>query len=131
MTNKEKFITELEAYISHETTIPFSDEAWSYFQSLKATPEKEKPLFTEMGAKALDYMQKNYTARNNIFKAKDIAEGLFLSSSRSVAGSMRKLASDGYVTKIDGTPSHYSLTDLGKVCEIIFPEPKEAVRDND
>ena len=73
MTNKQKFIQELEEYISHESTIPFSDEAWEYFKSLKAIPEKEKPPFTENGAKILTWMQENYSAYNNMLYSIDIA----------------------------------------------------------
>ena len=44
---------------------------------------------------------------------RDIAEGVFISS-RSVAGSMRKLVNDGYVDKLSGEPAIYSLTNKGK-----------------
>lgn len=121
MTNRELFIQELEAYISHETTIPFSDGAWAYFQSLKMIQEKEKPMFTENGAKVLQYMQEIHTQNNNIFKAKDICEGLFLPSSRTVSGAMRKLITDGYVSKTGGNPVCYSLTETGKTIEVVFP----------
>lgn len=124
MTNKELFIAELEAYISHETTIPFSEGAWEYFQSLKNTPEKEKPPFTENGAKVLIWMQENYESYNNILKAKEIGEGLFCSS-RTVSGAIRKLITDGYVSKTAGTPVCYSLTEAGKAVEVIMPEKKE------
>ena len=122
MTNKERFIKEVEEYISHETCIPFSEEAWEYFQSLKAT--EEKPMFTENGAKVLQWMRDNETQFSNIFKAKEIAEGLF-TTSRSVSGSMRKLVNDNFVLKTGTNPSCYSLTDLGKSCEIVIPEKSE------
>ena len=121
MTNKELFIQELEEYISHETSIPFSDKAWEYFQSLKVT--KEKPPFTENGAKILSWMQEHYTEYNNILKAKEIGDGLFCSS-RTASGSLRKLIDDGYVSKIDGTPICYSLTDKGMTVTVVFPEKK-------
>jgi DNA-binding MarR family transcriptional regulator len=124
MTNKEKFIQELENYISHETTIPFSEEAWDYFKQLKTTPEKEKAPFTENGAKVLTWMQQNYDKYNNVLKAKEIGEGLFCSS-RTVSGSLRKLITDGYVSKIAGTPTCYSLTELGMTIEVIMPEKNE------
>ena len=122
MTNKELFIAELEAYISHETTIPFSEGAWEYFQSLKNATEKEKPMFTENGAKVLKWMQENHESYNNIFKAKEIAEGLFLPSSRTASGAIRKLITDKYVSKTTGTPVCYSLTDAGKTVEVVMPE---------
>lgn len=130
MTNRELFIIELENYISHETTIPFSDGAWEYFQSLKTVTEKEKPPFTENGAKVLKWMQENYSSYNNILKAKEIAEGMFAINgtpitSRTVSGSLRKLITDGYVTKIAGSPVCYSLSDKGMTVEVIMPESKE------
>ncbi len=46
-------------------------------------------------------------------KAKDIAEGLMMSS-RRVSGSIRKLVTDGYVEKIGQDPVIYALTEKGK-----------------
>ena len=51
-------------------------------------------------------------------KARDIAEGLFISS-KTVAGAMRKLVSDGFVEKIGDSPSIYEITEKGKTIEII------------
>ena len=122
MTNKEVFIqTVEELFDTHATEIP--DVAWSYFEQLKATAEKEKPPFTENGAKVLIWMQENYESYNNILKAKEIGDGLFCSS-RTVSGAMRKLITDGYVSKTEGTPTCYSLTDLGMTVEVIMPEKK-------
>lgn len=58
-------------------------------------------------------MQENWEKRNNLFKASDIAEGLF-TSGRSVSGSMKKLVSDGYVVKEGKDPVIYSLTEETK-----------------
>ena len=124
MTNRELFIAELEEYISHETTIPFSEGAWEYFNSLKYIQEKEKPPFTEGGAKILEWMQNNYQAYNNILKAKEIGEGIFCPS-RSVSGSLRKLIADGYVSKTAGTPTCYSITEAGKAVQVIYPVKNE------
>jgi predicted transcriptional regulator len=52
-----------------------------------------------------------------MWKARDIAEGLFISS-RAVSGAMRKLVTDGFVEKVGEDPVVYSLTDLGKTIEI-------------
>ena len=38
---------------------------------------------------------------------------------------MRKLITDGYVSKTAGTPVCYSLTDLGMTVEVIMPEKNE------
>ena len=124
MTNKEMFIQEVEELIRTEQDI-FSEGARAYFEQLKATPEKEKPAFTENGAKVLIWMQENYQSYNNILKAKEIGEGLFCSS-RTVSGAMRKLITDGYVVKTTGTPVCYSLTELGISCTVdIIPSEDE------
>ena len=81
-------------------------------------------MFTESGAKILQWMRDNKDSYNNIFKAKDICEGLFLSSTRIVSGAMRKLVADNYVSKTAGNPVCYSITDEGMICEIKY-EPKE------
>ena len=71
----------------------------------------EKPLFTDDGKLILQYLKDNTTTI--MWKAKDIAEGLGVSS-RKVSGSMRKLVTDGYVEKVGKDPSIYTLTDNGK-----------------
>lgn len=122
MTNKEQFIKEVEDMICKSYTI-LSDGACAYFEQLKATPEKEKAPFTENGAKVLIWMQENYESYNNILKAKEIGDGLFCSS-RTVSGAMRKLITDGYVSKTEGTPTCYSLTELGMSVTVVIPEKK-------
>ena len=69
-------------------------------------------------------MHENYDKYNNILKAKEIGEGLFCSS-RTISGAMRKLITDGYVSKTAGTPVCYSLTELGMAVEVIMPEKNE------
>lgn len=124
MSNKEIFIKTVEGlFDTHADDIP--DVAWEYLSVLKATQEKEKPMFTENGAKVLQWMQDNYTQYNNVLKAKEIAEGLFLPSSRTVSGAIRKLITDGYVEKISGTPVCYSLTETGMTIEVVMPEKRE------
>ena len=131
MTPREKFIEELENYISHETVIPFSEEAWSFFQSIKNMKDKEVAPFTEKGAHILIWLQQNYASYNNVLKAKDIAEGMFAINgvpvtSRSVSGSLKKLIEDKYVTKTEGTPICYSLSDKGKTVEVIIPKTSKS-----
>lgn len=135
MTNKEMFIQEIEELIRAEQDI-FSEGARAYFEQLKATPEKEKAPFTENGARILIWMQENYEHYNNVLKAKEIAEGMFVINgvpitSRGVSGAIRKLITDGYVEKIAGTPVCYSLTDAGKEVEVIIPEPKSKNEDSE
>jgi DNA-binding MarR family transcriptional regulator len=109
MTEKEKFISEIEPLI-----VGLSAESQSYFEKLKNDkPAKEKVEITENGAKILAYMQENWSQYNNVFKSKEIAEGLFVSS-RSVSGSMKKLITEGFVEKIGTDPVAYAITDKGK-----------------
>ena len=49
---------------------------------------------------------------SSFFKAKDIGEGLGISS-RTASGAMRKLVTDGYVEKIGESPVVYALTSFG------------------
>jgi predicted transcriptional regulator len=48
-----------------------------------------------------------------MWKARDVAEGLFISS-RAVSGAMRKLVTDGFVEKVGESPVIYSITENGK-----------------
>jgi hypothetical protein len=134
MTNKEIFIQEIEELLADRCKTfgndGLSEKAHAYFEQLKAIPEKEKAPFTENGAKVLIWMQENYASYNNILKAKEIAEGMFTINgtpitSRTVSGSLRKLITDGYVTKIAGSPVCYSLSDKGMTVEVVMPESKE------
>jgi DNA-binding MarR family transcriptional regulator len=70
----------------------------------------EKPEITDNGKVILDFLQKSDTT---ILKARDIAEGLFISS-RAVSGTLRKLVSDGFVEKIGSDPAVYTITEKGK-----------------
>lgn len=116
MTKKEKFIEEIEKITQNfkepcELKDVLSEEAYSYFESLKQ--EKESSPITEKGVNILNFMKKNEETHNNVFSAKTIGEGLFVSS-RAVSGTMRKLVTDGYVEKIGQNPVSYSLTDKGR-----------------
>ena len=122
MTNKELFIKEIEELV-RTSCHRLSEGAHAYFEQLKATPEKEKAPFTENGAKVLIWMQENYESYNNILKAKEIGDGLFCSS-RTVSGAMRKLVTDGYVNKTEGTPTCYSLTEHGMSVAVVIPAKK-------
>lgn len=124
MNSKQKFIEMVETlitiYNSHPaTTLPVSacpnfQEALVYFEALKVEKDKEvRAAFTDNGKLILDFMLNNHENSNNMFKAREIADGTFLNS-RSVSGSMRKLVSDGYVEKIGQDPILYALTQKGK-----------------
>lgn len=81
----------------------------SYLSSLQE--QEEKPELTDNGKLILEYLQRY--DMGTLHKAKDIADGLFISS-RSVSGAMRKLVTDNFVEKIGKNPSIYMLTEKGK-----------------
>jgi DNA-binding MarR family transcriptional regulator len=110
MTGKEQFIDAIEKLINDVPDFFANYEsegaaALEYFNSLK---EGKSTTITENGQRILSYMQDNYNKYNNIFKAKDIGEGLGISS-RSVTGSIRGLVNLGLVTKEGKNPVMYSL----------------------
>lgn len=111
MSKKDNFIAEVQKFID-DGVITFSDDAQTYFEALKTVVEKESPAFTENGKIVLNYMKSNKDNYNNLFKAKDIGEGLAISS-RTASGALRKLVSDGYVEKLGESPVVYSLTTKG------------------
>ena len=120
MSGKEIFIEKIEQLISEVPDFFGSDaeaaeKALKFFNDLK----KEKPsksklssLPTENGMKILRFMYENYSKYSNVFKAKDIGEGLF-TSGRSVSGSMTKLVTDGYASKEGKDPVIYGITEAG------------------
>lgn len=119
MSGKEIFIEKIEQLISDVpdffgSDAEAADKALKFFNDLK----KEKPsnskssLPTENGMKILRFMRDNRSKYNNVFKAKDIGEGLFISG-RSVSGSMKKLVTDGYASKEGKDPVIYGITDAG------------------
>ena len=114
-TKKESFIKEVEAMISLTGSTPeklFSSDALDFWNGLQMSGDDGKPQFTENGKLVLQYIQTNKENYNNLFKAKDIGEGLGISS-RTVSGAMRKLVSDGWVDRIGENPTIYSLTNEG------------------
>ena len=120
MTKKQKFINFVEGLIAKidiDTLDADSKAAIEYFNILKSAEGEEKQKFTENGKLVLTYIQQNYETNNNMFKAKDIGEGLNITS-RTASGAMRKLVTDGYLEKIASNPVIYSLTDLGKTISV-------------
>lgn len=116
MTKKEIFLNEVNKFFESKGTSMeeiLSEEAMSFVtESLK---EKEKSdAVTEKGKPIMQYIQDNYNLTDN-FKSKDIAEGLFMSP-RAVSGIIRKLLTDGYLTKISASgisPIIYNITEKG------------------
>lgn len=113
MSKKEKFIEELEDLIENND-IELSQDAIDYFYETLKTGKKESTGgITEKGKVILKYMKNNYDKYNNVYKAKDIGDGLGISG-RSVSGSIKKLIIDGYVEKLGANPVSYGVTAAGK-----------------
>jgi hypothetical protein len=118
MSKKEKFIEEIETLIEQALScqeMPFeglSSDALDFWNGLQVSGDNGKPKFTENGKLVLAYMRENKDQYNNLFKAKELGEGLSISS-RTASGAMRKLVTDGYAEKIGESPVVYALTELG------------------
>jgi len=123
MLNKKNFIQFVNLLVKEcsidelkesNKEIDFED-ALDYFDkkivSITSATKKGSGKFTDNGRKVFDFMVENKDTYENDFKAVDIAEGLFISG-RSVSGTIRKLVTDGYVTKDGESPIRYSLTEL-------------------
>ena len=120
MNKKDMFIAMVERLVKlGEATNMFENgeyaDAMAYFEAFKSSVDtkSDKPKFTDNGKLILQYMRENADASQNMFKAREIAEGIFISS-KSVSGSMRKLVNDGFVEKIGQDPIIYQLTTQGK-----------------
>lgn len=109
MSKKQEFINFIDSNVSDWSNAP--DGVLSYWEAFKGKEEAEKPLFTDNGKLILKYLQEHQDTP--MWKAKDIAEGLFISS-RTVSGSIRKLVTDGFVEKVGQDPVIYMITDNGK-----------------
>ena len=117
MSKKQEFIDFVEKMMN-ELNIGqegMSENVSIYWEALKGKEDSEKPMFTDNGKLILKYLQDNQNIP--MWKAKDIAEGLFVNS-RTVSGSLRKLVSDGFVEKVGKEPTIYSITEKGKNIEI-------------
>ena len=121
MTNRQKFISEIESLLQESHYEIFSDEALAYFEELKNGKASVGGI-TEIGSKILLWLQKYTIVGQEFFSAKAIGEGLFISS-RSVSGAARKLISDGYLVKEGKNPVTYALTPKGK--DFSAPESEE------
>jgi len=111
MGKKEKFVLEIEQALK-EQKISLSEDAQIYFEALKGENDGS-PQFTENGKAILKFIQENKDTYSNLFKAKDIGEGMGISS-RTASGSLRKLVNDGFVEKLGENPKMYSLTEEGE-----------------
>lgn len=121
MTKKEAFIKVIQTEIFDRPDIYSENypDLWEdvcmYWDALKGKAETEKPMFTDNGKLILKYLQQH--SETPMWKAKDIGEGLFISS-RTVSGAIRKLVTDGFVEKVGQDPVIYVITEKGKNIEI-------------
>jgi DNA-binding MarR family transcriptional regulator len=117
MSKKQEFITYIEDNLMSKVDMNEVPEGVRiYWENFKGKEEEDKPVFTETGKLILGYLQEHQTDMP-IAKAKDIGEGLFVSS-RRVSGSIRKLVAEGYVEKIGQDPVVYELTEKGRTANI-------------
>ena len=112
MSKKEKFIDEITKLLQDSPENYLSSDALDFWNGLQVSGTNGRPQFTENGKLVLKYMQDTKDQYNNLFKAKEIGEGLSISS-RTASGAMRKLVTDGYVEKIGSDPVVYSITEKG------------------
>ena len=111
MSIKNEFIDYVEELMAGANP-EMSENVQRFWEGFKTeTISDEKPLFTDDGKLILGHMKNNESTI--MWKAKDIAEGLGVSS-RKVSGSMRKLVTDGYVERVGKDPAIYTLTNNGK-----------------
>lgn len=113
MSKKSKFIE----YVNNNLFCDVDESAidpdvMAYWAALCGNGDSgDKPLFTDNGKLILKFLQDNQETES--WRAKDIAEGLFVSS-RTVSGAIRKLVTDNYVEKLGADPVIYAITEKGK-----------------
>lgn len=117
MSKKSEFLSFVDELMAAAPSVAatMSDDASAFLVALREGGGTEKPQFTENGAKILRFLQENTSTE--MWKARDIAENLFVSS-RTVGGACRKLVTDGYVEKLGENPVLYMITEKGKNVEI-------------
>jgi DNA-binding MarR family transcriptional regulator len=116
MSKKQEFIKYVNELITAAPGVEPNENAKLYWDAFCGLDENgEKPLFTDNGKLILKFLQEHQ--ETPMWKARDIAEGLFISS-RAVSGAMRKLVTDGFVEKVGQDPVIYSITDNGKNIDI-------------
>ena len=118
MSKKQEFIKFVEEVMdaAHITEADMPENVKLYWNVLLASSlEVDKPLFTDNGKLIMKFLQDHQ--ETPMWKARDVAEGLFISS-RAVSGAMRKLVTDGFVEKVGQDPVIYSITEKGKNIDI-------------
>jgi DNA-binding MarR family transcriptional regulator len=107
---KQEFIEYLNQLMAAAPHITPTENVKAYIEALQEA-KPDKPVITDNGKVILKYLQDNPEKR--MLKARDIAEDLGVAS-RGVAGSMRKLCTDGFVEKVGESPAIYTITEKGK-----------------
>ena len=112
MSKKQEFIEYVKERVDWTDA---SENVKIYWEAFISKEEKEKPMFTDNGKLILQFLRDN--PDTTTWKARDIAEGLFITS-RTVSGAIRKLCTDGFVEKVSQDAVIYTITELGKTVEI-------------
>lgn len=114
MSKKTEFIEYVKNVIDEEE---MNEDARTYWLALLNGEDKvsEKKKFTDNGKLILTYLQNENS--DTPMKSKDIAEQIGISS-RSVAGAMKKLITDGWVEAVGDSPKLYVITEDGKNIKI-------------
>lgn len=111
ITKKQEFISFVTSLMEKYPDEQMNEDAALYWEGLcAAKEEKEKPLLSDNGKIILKFLQDNTDTRT--WTSKALGEGIGISS-RSVSGSMRKLADEGFVEKCGADPIAYAITDKG------------------
>lgn len=110
---KNEFINFLNALMdaAPEVVDQYMTEGVKAYIDIILDNKVEKPVLTDNGKLILKYLQEHQDVKT--WKAKDIAEGLEISS-RGVSGAFRKLVTDGFAEKLGKDPAIYTLTEKGK-----------------
>ena len=107
---KQEFIDFVNKLMEANPQITMSENVKTYWEALSKDEIKQKPDLTDNGKLILKHLQ---GAEVKPYKSKEIAEDLFVSA-RTVSGSIRKLATDGFVEKVGKDPALYIITEKGK-----------------
>lgn len=112
MSKRQEFVEFVDFLIENcKVPVEMPETVKDYLNAIRESAERdEKPEFTDNGKAILQYLQ---TAPEGMYKARDIAEGMFIAS-KSVSGAIRKLVTDGYVEKVGKDPVIYAITEKGK-----------------
>ena len=110
---KQEFIEFLESLMNAAPEVvkeKMTDGIKQYIEILKEQKNEVKPILTDKGIMILKYLQESQIIS---FKATDVGEAIGMTG-RQVAGSLRKMITDGFCEKVGENPIVYALTEKGK-----------------